>query len=59
MPLMGLATMNAFVHVVMYSYYLAAAMKLEPPLWCVRVRVRVSMYSYYLAAAMKLEPPLW
>jgi len=35
MPLMGLATMNAFVHVVMYAYYLAAAMRLEPPLWWV------------------------
>ena len=30
---MGLATMNAFVHVVMYAYYLAAAMRLQPPLW--------------------------
>ena len=33
MPLMGLATMNACVHVVMYAYYLAAAMRLQPPLW--------------------------
>ena len=46
MPLMGLATMNAFVHVVMYGYYLAAAMRLDPPLWWKRRITALQLFQF-------------
>jgi len=48
MPLMGLASMNAFVHVVMYAYYLAAALRLEPPLWWKRRITALQLFQFSL-----------
>ena len=43
---MGLATMNAFVHVVMYAYYLASALKFTPPLSWKRQITRLQICQF-------------
>ena len=45
--LVALAVVNSFVHVVMYSYYLASALRLRPPIWWKKqiTRLQITQFS--------------
>ena len=45
--LVALAVVNSFVHVVMYTYFLASAMRLRPPLWWKQqiTRLQIAQFS--------------
>jgi len=48
--LVGLAVLNSLVHVVMYSYYLASALRRSPPLWWKRRITQVQILQFSVGA---------
>ena len=44
--LVALAVVNSFVHVVMYAYYLASALRMTPPVWWKKSITRLQIFQF-------------
>jgi hypothetical protein len=51
MSLVALSVVNSLVHTVMYSYYLASALKLAPPLWWKKQITRLQILQFLVGVA--------